>query len=125
MQEQKRSNSIDQYSQYWKKKIQKRNENLKQRKKELIRYARNCSELLKREFGVDKVFLIGSLARDYRINEKTDIDLVVSGLPSKEYFSALNKLYKLVPKGVDIDLITEEKAADFVKTKIKNEGIEL
>lgn len=96
----KKSNSIDQYSQYWKKKIQKRNENLKQRKKELIRYARNCSELLKREFGVDKVFLIGSLARDYRINEKTDI-------------------------GVDIDLIPEEKAVDFVKTKIKNEGIEL
>jgi predicted nucleotidyltransferase len=119
MQDQNSSKSMKPYLKYWKTKIQERKSQLKERKKELIKYAEDCSSLLKHEFGVNKVYLIGSLARDYKINEKTDIDLLVSGLPNKKYFIALNKLYKLVPKGVNIDLITVESISESMKKTIK------
>jgi len=119
------SESIEPYYRYWNNKIQKRKAKLKERKQELIKYAQQCSELLKREFGVKNVFLIGSLTRDYGINEKSDIDLVVRGLSNKKYFTALNKLYDLVPNEIKIDLITEESISHSMKKKIKKEGIEI
>lgn len=123
MQDKESSESIEPYSRYWNNKIQKRKAKLKERKKELIKYAQQCSELLKSEFGVKNVFLIGSLTRHYGINEKTDIDLVVRGLSNKKYFTALNKLYDLVPNDIKIDLITEENISHSMKKTLKKESI--
>ena len=61
--------NIEEYVQYWRKKVQDRKKMLKKRKKILKKHALQCSELLKNEFSVQNVFLIGSLARDYQINE--------------------------------------------------------
>ena len=61
--------NIEEYVQYWRKKVQDRKNMLKKRKKNLKKHALQCSELLKNEFSVQNVFLIGSLARDYQINE--------------------------------------------------------
>lgn len=117
------NNSIHDYTIYWKSKFEKEKKNLEKRKKKLLELAKFCSNFLKKEYNVDKVYLIGSLARDYKIHYKSDIDLVVVGLPDKKYFSALNKLYKLVPKGVNIDLITKETASEFMKRIIEKEGV--
>ena len=123
MEKQDFTDSIVDFSRYWKKKLAKRKKYLQERKKMLMNLAKKCSILLKQRFNVKEVYLIGSLARNYKIHEKSDIDLVVVGLLDKKYFSALKELYQLVPKGVEIDLITEETASKSMKTKIKKEGV--
>jgi len=123
MEKQDFTDSLVDFSRYWKKKLAKRKKYLQERKKMLMNLAKKCSILLKQRFNVKEVYLIGSLARNYKIHEKSDIDLVVVGLLDKKYFSALKELYQLVPKGVEIDLITEETASKSMKTKIKKEGV--
>jgi len=123
MENKKSSNSLKDYSKYWKNKFKKRKEGLQERKKMLNDFAKKCSDLLKKKYNVKEVYLIGSLIRNYKIHEKSDIDLVVVGLSDKYYFSALNDLYRLVPKGIDIDLITKETASEPMKAIIEKEGI--
>ena len=123
MENKKSSNSLNDYSKYWKNKFKKRKEGLQERKKMLNDFAKKCSDLLKKKYNVKEVYLIGSLIRNYKIHEKSDIDLVVVGLSDKYYFSALNDLYRLVPKGIDIDLITKETASEPMKAIIKKEGV--
>lgn len=116
-------NSIRNYSRYWKEKVEKRKQNLQKRRKFLENLAKKCSILLKKRYKVKEVYLIGSLVREYKIHETSDIDLVVIGLPDENYFSALKELYQLLPKGVDIDLITEETASESMKIMIKKNGV--
>ena len=115
--------NIEQYKQYWSKKIKANKEKLEERKRKLTHYAKLCSNFLKENFQVKKVYLIGSLARDYKIHENSDIDLVVEGLEDKQYFQALNKLYEIVPNGINIDLITKETATHYLKEIIKTQGV--
>lgn len=116
-------NSMRNYSRYWKEKVEKRKQNLQKRRKMLENLANKCSILLKKRYKVKKVYLIGSLVREYKIHETSDIDLVVVGLPDEDYFSALKELYQLLPNGVDIDLITEETAPESMKIMIKKNGV--
>ena len=116
-------NSISNYSRHWKEKVEKRKQNLQKRGKMLKNLANKCSILLKKMYKVKKVYLIGSLVREYKIHETSDIDLVVVGLPDEDYFSALKELYLLLPNGVDIDLITEETATESMKIIIKKNGV--
>ena len=123
MENNKSSNSLNDYSKYWKNKFKKRKEGLQERKKMLNDFSKKCSDLLKKKYNVKEVYLIGSLIGNYKIHKKSDIDLVVVGLLDKYYFSALNDLYRLVPKGIDIDLITKETASEPMKAIIEKEGV--
>ncbi len=115
-------NSIRNYSRYWKEKVEKRKKNLQKRRISLENLAKKCSALLKKVYKVKKVYLIGSLVREFKIHETSDIDIVVVGLSDEDYFSALKELYLLLPNGVDIDLITEETTSESMKIMIKKKG---
>ena len=69
--------------------------------------------------------MIGSLTRPYPINEHTDIDIMVKGLPDAVYFRTLKQLYKILPAGVDLDLITMETALPEMLRAGEKEGIKL
>ncbi|TFG24634.1 MAG: nucleotidyltransferase domain-containing protein [Promethearchaeota archaeon] len=115
--------SLGEYSRYWRNKTEERKKNLLKREQLLKELAKKCSVLLKQKFNVKKVYLIGSLAREHRIHENSDIDLVVVGLSDKEYFSALRELYRLIPAGINIDLITGEDASKSMKNIIEKIGV--
>ena len=117
------SDTLEDYKRYWKEKFERQKRELHERKKMLKEYAVKCSDLLKTKFHVKKVFLIGSLIGSHKIHKNSDIDLVVLGLKDEQYFTALKDLYHLVPKGVNIDLITEETASELMKIRIKKEGV--
>ncbi len=55
-----------------------------QRKRNLQKTAERCVEILKERYRVKKVILIGSLVNGI-IHERSDIDLVVEGLPNEIY----------------------------------------
>ena len=113
------------YLLHWEKKLQDRKAKLQKRKVILRDLAFKCASLLKSEFNVKKVFLIGSLTKDRIIDEKSDIDLAVKGLKDEDYFPALGKLYEMVDKRSEIDLITMESAKSSMLKKIEANGEEL
>jgi predicted nucleotidyltransferase len=56
---------------------------------------------LLRSLGASQVFVFGSLVRD-ELRPDSDIDMAVSGLPAKVYFSAVSKVSDLLGRPVDL-----------------------
>jgi predicted nucleotidyltransferase len=63
-------------------------ERMMARQQEGMLVARRCAELLKREFGVERVVLFGSLLDVERMWWGSDIDLAVWGLAQQDLFKA-------------------------------------
>jgi len=76
--------------------------------------AKECAKLLKEKYNVKRVFLIGSLIKGY-IHERSDIDLVVEGLPQEFYLKALVDVSNVVDWKVEVNLIPFEDAFDSLK----------
>lgn len=91
------------------------------KKEELKSLANKCIAILTTKYLVKKVFLIGSLVHGI-VHERSDIDLVVEGLPSEFYIKALSELNDLLPPGVEINLIPFEDAFESLKEKTIKEG---
>jgi predicted nucleotidyltransferase len=70
---------------------------------------------------VKRVYLIGSLAKGM-FHDRSDIDLVVEGLPAELYIKALTELYDLLLPGMELNLIPFEDAFDSLKEKAVKEG---
>jgi len=96
-------------------------EELMVKKEKLILLSKECARVLKSKYKVNKVFLIGSLAKGF-FHERSDIDLVVEGLSHELYIKALTELYDLLPSGVELNLIPYEDAFDSLKEKAIKEG---
>lgn len=116
---------IDVYKKTWSRRIEAGKHRLQEKKEILLSLARKCAEILKKEFGLTEIYLIGSLSRPFPINEHTDIDIVVRGLPDIVYFRALKKLYEILPAGVELDLITIESALPGILCCVEEEGLKL
>jgi predicted nucleotidyltransferase len=56
---------------------------------------------LLRSMGASQVFVFGSLVRG-ELRSDSDIDMAVSGLPAKVYFSAVSRASDLVGRPVDL-----------------------
>ena len=90
-------------------------------KEELLQIAEKCVRILKNKYKVKKVFLVGSLAGGF-VHNKSDIDLVVEGLPSDLYIKSLTELWNILPTGVELNLIPFEDAFESLKEKTIKEG---
>ena len=79
-----------------------------------------CAAKLAEEFGIERVFLFGSLAEG-RFRATSDIDLVVEGLAPSLYFKASAKISRFAGE-FEVDLIPLEtykyKAEVFEKGKL-------
>lgn len=74
--------------------------------------------ILIRDYHVNKIVLIGSLADKDRFGFNSDIDLCVEGLPDKLYFKAVGEL--LLEGGeFDIDIIPIEGATPQMRGCLK------
>ena len=91
------------------------------KRKELKKLARKCAEMLKTNYKVKRIFLIGSLSKGY-VHDKSDIDIVVEGLKPELYIKVLTELYDLLPAGVELNLIPFEDSYDSLKEKTLHEG---
>ena len=56
---------------------------------------------LLRDMGASQVFMFGSAAKG-QLRPDSDIDMAVSGLPPRVYFSAVNQASELVGRPVDL-----------------------
>ena len=95
---------------------------LAERKGRAWHLARRASTLLKGDYEVKRVVLIGSLASGKGFHPGSDIDLVVWGLDEKEYFRVVGRLLGLVSE-IEIDLIEAEYISPEILGVIEQEGI--
>lgn len=87
------------------------------------RDARRIAAYLKTTYGAE-VYGIGSLFRkDKEFTEKSDIDLVVKGLPLTSFFSILAILDNMTK--FPVDLTPCEAAKPFLRKLVGEEGIQL
>lgn len=88
---------------------------------ELKQLARKIARILKEKYKVKRIFLIGSLV-DGILHERSDIDIVVEGLPPEFYIKALVDSSDVVEWKVEINLIPFEDAFPSLKEKTLKKG---
>ena len=86
--------------------------------------ARRAATILKKQFGVKKIVLFGSLIHPTLFHSRSDVDIAVWGLRGREYYRAVGVLQSL-DTAIGIDLIAYEDASPSLKTVIRREGREL
>ncbi|MDJ0578867.1 nucleotidyltransferase domain-containing protein [Crocosphaera sp.] len=95
---------------------------MKQRQQQGWEVAKNSAEILKKQFGVKRVVLFGSMLNLEDLSPHSDIDLAVWGLPPNAIFKA----GAAIEKGHEftIDLVEAEKAKPYIRQAIVM-GVEL
>jgi predicted nucleotidyltransferase len=106
------------------KRAQAQRDRLTQRHQLGLAVAQQASQLLKQAFQVEKVVLFGSMLSGDRVHERSDVDLAVWGLDSRDYYRALGCLLALEPD-MPIDLIEAESAPPRILNEILESGVEL
>ena len=92
------------------------------RREELHKLAQDVAEILKNDYKVKRIFLIGSLVKGY-VHDRTDIDIVVEGLAQEFYIKALTQIYDILPPAVELNLIPFEDAFESLREKTLREGM--
>jgi predicted nucleotidyltransferase len=85
--------------------------------------ARSLAARLREEYGVERVLLVGSLARG-EFRPASDIDLTVTGLAPADLFRAGADLERMA-EGFSVDLVPLESADPAFRRAADSEGIEL
>ncbi len=115
-------NKYDKYIAYWKTRLPQAEKTPGKEKLSLHQLAKECALFLGEKFGVRRVYLIGSLAGGISGSAYPDIDLVVEGIASNQYISALTAVYEKLPPGVELDLIPLEDSLEAIKEKALTKG---
>jgi predicted nucleotidyltransferase len=92
-----------------------------ERKEELRNLGKKIAQMLKEKYKVKRIFLIGSLVKG-DVHERSDIDIVVEGLPPEVYIKALVDASNIVGWRVEVNLIPFEDAFESLKEKTLKEG---
>jgi predicted nucleotidyltransferase len=94
------------------------------RRAQALTLAQQVSQILKQEFGAQRVVLFGSTLAPAFFHERSDIDLAVWGLDERLYLRALGRLLDLDP-AFAFDLVEFEAARPGLQADIEKEGIDL
>jgi uncharacterized protein len=115
----------DDYTAGWKRRVNADKARRSKQAQDAAIAARNCARTLYEKYGVYKVYLFGSLVKPETFHHESDIDLVVEGLSPNLYFKALAELWRLLPTGMELDLIPLEDADSELRKRVVKEGVTL
>ena len=101
---------------------QKRQKALAGRRERAWKVARQSADMLKKEFGVSRVVLFGSLLHPQLFHSRSDVDLAAWDI--QHYFQAVARLLDLDPE-IEINLVPFEDARPELQAVIEREGIDL
>jgi len=113
---------LEKYKKSWKTRREEVRSDLKIRRKKAKDLARKCGKLLREEYEVDSVYLVGSVVSAGLFHSRSDIDLLVKGLPDEEYFPALKGCWDQLQHGFELDLIPWEDAPKRLKQDANQKG---
>lgn len=94
-----------------------------QERDNLLTRIKRLAEILKRDFGVKRVLLFGSLAAAPRSASGSDVDLAVEGLEAREYWRAWKLAEDMIGDRA-VDFVDVESVSDSLKKSIERYGVE-
>lgn len=97
---------------------------IQQRKQRAWQVARQAAQMLRDEFGANKVAVVGSLAHEAWFTAWSDIDLAAWGIPPERFYAAAGAVAELTLE-FKIDLIDYETAQPMLREAIERDGREL
>lgn len=95
-----------------------------QRREQARAAARQAAVLLKERFGATRVLLFGSVVHAGFFHRRSDVDLAVEGIESRNFWRAWAALDRLGSE-FEIDLVDVETAPPALREAILREGVEL
>lgn len=113
----------EKYTSGWIKRKKEKEESLKERYKLAMEKAALVAQMLRKDYGVKKVVLFGSLAKN-KLWGHSDIDIAVEGLADGCYLNAVWETSEIASP-FKVDLVPIERAVEGLKEKIKREGKEI
>ncbi len=114
---------VEHYLPAWRKRLQEDAVALEKRRQEARDAANRMARILVEEFAARRVFLVGSLLNAESFGKHSDIDLVVEGLKPSGHFKALDRIWRELPKGMEVDLIPFEDAHESLQELTLKEGL--
>ncbi|MBS3766446.1 nucleotidyltransferase domain-containing protein [Candidatus Bipolaricaulota bacterium] len=116
---------MEKYKKTWQRRREEEKAYTKRRYRKARKLAQECADHLRGEYGVSAVHLVGSAVTSNRFHPRSDIDLMVKGLPDEKYFEALKDCWDLLPPGFELDLIPWDDAPEGLmkKTRKKREKL--
>ena len=99
----------------------KRRESVRARRALAWQVARKAARILRKEFGVKKITVFGSLLHLTLFHDRSDVDLAVWGLSGRAYYQAVSVLLDIEPS-ISVDLIAFEEARPALQAAILQEG---
>jgi len=91
---------------------------------QLLVRVRQAAVVLKAQFGVRRIVLLGSLAHGSWFTRESDVDLAVEGLGSDDYWRAWRAVEDIIAER-EVDLIEIETATDSLRRAVERYGVEL
>jgi len=103
---------------------EERGKALEERRHAALRLAKRAADILRGEFGAQKVVLFGSSSHQDWFTEWSDIDLAAWGIESDRFFQAVAVVTALSPE-FKIDLVDPVACNPSLRAVIEAEGVEL
>jgi predicted nucleotidyltransferase len=94
------------------------------RRRRAWQVAQQAADLLRREFGAERVVAFGSLVHGHWFTVMSDVDLAAWGLGVEEHLVAIAALQDLAG-GLHVDLVRAERGSQALLAVIEAEGVEL
>lgn len=114
---------ITPYVQGWKKRMAESQKRMAERKMQARVEAQRIAQFLREQHGCSRVVGIGSTFNEKRFTERSDIDLVVWGMPPGRYFAISSEIGDQTT--FKVDLIPVENARPLTLQLAEQEGVEL
>ncbi|MBI5097119.1 MAG: nucleotidyltransferase domain-containing protein [Nitrospirae bacterium] len=114
---------IKTYAQYWKRHLNAMEKTRQVLFRKALDDAAQIAGYLRERYGCEEIYLIGSILEEDRFSEKSDIDLVVRGLPKERYFHILAEIRDITD--FSIDIIPYEDANKLIIDTVEKEGKQL
>lgn len=113
--------TLEQYRQGWRERSRTVSAAQVERRQCAWQAARQAAQVLREQFGVERVRVFGSLLDEARFDRFSDIDLAVWGLSGKRYFTAVGRLQGLSAE-FSVDLVAFDQASPSLQEVILQEG---
>jgi predicted nucleotidyltransferase len=114
---------IEKYLPTWRKRLEEEAAALGRRRRAAEEVADRMARILGDEFEAERVYLVGSLLKPEDFGTHSDIDLLVVGLEPARYFKALSRIWKELPKGMEVDLVPFEDADEYLRNLAQTKGV--
>lgn len=118
------SEQLSKYRAGWREHQKQKEQHLARRYSQAMERVRRAAVHLKKNYGC-KVILFGSLLREDRFMEHSDIDIALSGLSDKVNFWKLYSEVMDILAPFDFDLVELEKIEPEIRDYILKGGVEL